>query len=239
MDREYVHTYWDPGTFDNRFIVEHMRDKYVKACQEIGIPSKPINTDYYILPKYIYENVPSCEKDIDYLFVGNMVFIGMYPHKGVKNRRWVIEFAKNNFNAKSYFCNISCKMRHMSMKQLGYVWQKLGVYDMSYEDSDLYLNVKKIKPKLRCSYDAEYYTRMSRSKFCLCPAGDLFWSSRFVEAIMCKCIPVISRHEESYRSFAESKLDYRYYLRDEKHVYRQDWVEHNYNIFAKYHTLTK
>ena len=95
MDREYVHTYWDPGTFDNRFIVEHMRDKYVKACQEIGIPSKPINTDYYILPKYIYENVPSCEKDIDYLFVGNMVFIGMYPHKGVKNRRWVIEFAKN------------------------------------------------------------------------------------------------------------------------------------------------
>ena len=61
---------------------------------------------------------------------------------------------------------------------------------------------------------------------------------RFYECLMCKCIPIVNSVEETYRSEVESKLDYKYYLSsDTDFVYREDWVEHNYNIFLKYHTL--
>jgi hypothetical protein len=39
-------------------------------------------------------------------------------------------------------------------------------------------------------------------------------------------------------SIWESKLDYKYYLvNDKEFIYREDCVEHNYAIFLKYHTL--
>ena len=55
---------------------------------------------------------------------------------------------------------------------------------------------------------------------------------------MCKCIPIVNTVEETYRSKEESKLNYKYYLSSDKEfVYREDWVEHNHNIFLQYHTL--
>ena len=51
-------------------------------------------------------------------------------------------------------------------------------------------------------------------------------------------LDTVNSVEETYRSEAESKLDYKYYLSsDADFVYREDWVKHNYNIFLKYHTL--
>ena len=79
---------------------------------------------------------------------------------------------------------------------------------------------------------------MCKSKFCLCPAGDAKWSMRFIEAIMCKTIPIVNEVKESYRSEEESKLDYKYYLTSDKEfIFREDWVEHNYNIFLKFFLL--
>jgi hypothetical protein len=64
------------------------------------------------------------------------------------------------------------------------------------------------------------------------------WSMRFYECLMCKCIPIVDKVEETFRSVEESKLDYKYYLTScPEFVYREDWVEHNYNLFIKYHTL--
>ena len=61
---------------------------------------------------------------------------------------------------------------------------------------------------------------------------------RFYEALMCKCIPIVLKREETYRSREESELDYRYYLAsDPEFIYREDWVEHNYALFMRYHTL--
>ena len=87
-------------------------------------------------------------------------------------------------------------------------------------------------------FDKDYYDIMSKSKFSLCPAGDSMWSMRFYDAIMSKSIPIVNHYDETYRSLAESKLDYKYYLvSDKEFVYREDWVNHNYELFLKYHTL--
>ena len=61
---------------------------------------------------------------------------------------------------------------------------------------------------------------------------------RFYESLMCQCIPIVDTIEETYRSEEESQLDYKYYLSSDKEfVYRNDWVEHNYELFLRYHTL--
>ena len=60
---------------------------------------------------------------------------------------------------------------------------------------------------------------------------------RFYEALMCKSIPIVNNKNETFRSKAESELNYKYYLTTEQHVYREDWVEHNHGVFLKYHTL--
>ena len=61
---------------------------------------------------------------------------------------------------------------------------------------------------------------------------------RFYECLIGKCIPIVDIVEETYRSKEESNLDNKYYLSsDYDFVYREDWVEHNYNIFLQYHTL--
>jgi hypothetical protein len=61
---------------------------------------------------------------------------------------------------------------------------------------------------------------------------------RFYEAIMCKAIPIVNKFKESYRTKAEKKLGYKFYLTsDKKFIYRKDWADHNYNLFLKYHTL--
>lgn len=86
-------------------------------------------------------------------------------------------------------------------------------------------------------FDTQYFQQLANSKFTLCPAGDNFWSMRFYEALMCKSIPIVHTPEETYRSNAESELDYRYYLSTDAHIYREDWVAHNYELFLRYHTL--
>ena len=53
---------------------------------------------------------------------------------------------------------------------------------------------------------------------------------RIDEALMYKCIPVVNTRDETFRSEAESQLDYKYYMPEDSIEYRQDWVDHNYKI---------
>ena len=78
---------------------------------------------------------------------------------------------------------------------------------------------------------------MTKSKFTLCPAGDVTWSMHFYEALMCRSIPIVNSANETFRSKEESKLNYKYYLTIDHIVCRDDWVKHNYKIFLRYHTL--
>lgn len=85
--------------------------------------------------------------------------------------------------------------------------------------------------------DNEYYNIMASSKFGLCPdgcdvraGGKYKWSYRFLESIMCGSIPVVSSYDISMDGF-------KFYYEKDEHVFREDYVIHNLNLFLKKHTL--
>jgi len=63
------------------------------------------------------------------------------------------------------------------------------------------------------------------------------WSMRFYEALMCKAVPIVSSKEETYRTDAESRLDYKYFLNTDELKFDVSLVEHNYQLFLKHHTF--
>lgn len=206
---------------------------YEEACREKGIRARPMNKNFAIFPKSFYKRAAELPqaKTIDFIFIGSFAFPPpqKYQEVGLRNRKWTIPFAKKHFTAKSYFVNTT-KHRHLKKK-----WVALGNFDNTFKVKNPL--VPKYDDKNRHKFDAEYFRKMCASKFCLCPGGDKIWSMRFYEAIMCKCIPIVRVREESFRSVEESKLTYKFYYSNETFVYRQDWVDHNYKIFLKYHTF--
>lgn len=199
---------------------------YKEAHQEKEIAiSKKINQAYAIYPKRFYKNIDySLERKYDFIFIGGF----KTDRATLKNRKWIIPFIKKKFNSKSYlqFTDKKTKNKH----------KKMGNYDVTHKVVGFV--PKEVKICKRNLFDKNYFDTMSSSNFCLCPAGDIMYSMRFYEALMCKTIPIINVRAESFRSKAESKLDYKYYLAsDTDFIYREDWVEHNYNLFLKYHTL--
>ena len=63
------------------------------------------------------------------------------------------------------------------------------------------------------------------------------WSSRLYECLMCRVIPILNM--DSFRTCEETQLKYKFYLdTDTNIIYREDWVEYNYNLFCLYHTLS-
>lgn len=212
---------------------------YIEAYKELSIPvsEKDIDHSYAIYPKRFYRSINlNLNKKYDFIFIGAFSFMGpKSQEKGYNNRKWSIDFAKKNFTDNSLFINTT--KNHM----LPYKWSKLGPYDQTLETNPNDIMCPKyMHKKKRNIFNKKYFDSLSQSKFGLCPAGDCMYSMRFYECLMCKCIPVVDRVEETYRSEAESKLDYKYYLTsDNDFVYRDDWVDHNYNIFLKYHTLER
>jgi hypothetical protein len=198
--------------------------RYKKAHEEAGIKIKNIVTSYAIYPKSYYSAVANIgfEKDIDFVFIG---MIGKNNNVCV-NRTWLFPFARVFFTDKSYFKDTTNPLDYKSN----------GVYDRTLEGGGFI--PRKYADAEACKFDTSYFKILARSKFSLCPAGDCPWSMRFYEAIMCKSIPIVKYKWETWRSYEESKLDYKFYLADAKEfIYREDWAEHNYALFMKYHTL--
>mgnify|MGYP000870707868 CR=1 FL=1 len=103
-------------------------------------------------------------------------------------------------------------------------------------------------------FDESYYKLLCNSKFTLCPAGCCcvntsfskeedrtcknpktccLWSYRFFEACMCDSIPII----ENLESIHESMHGFKFYFSNEEHIYRQDWVDRNRELFIERHIL--
>ena len=181
--------------------------------------------DYAIYPKRFYKTVAkySKEKDYDYCFIGALCI----DKNTLKNRQWILKFISESFTASSYLQFTDSKTKE------GY--QELGSFDYTLRRKGLV--PKELPRRRRNSFDKEYFKNLSKSKFTLCPAGDSRWSMRFYESLMCKSIPIVSSKNDTFRTKAESMLDYKYYLASDDHIYREDWIEHNYEIFLKYHTL--
>jgi len=186
---------------------------------------RPICQDFALYPQRFYKTV----EKLDHKKTINFCFIGAYKidNKTVENRKWILDFIRNNFTDSSYlqFTDKKTKENYQSMGNFDYTLRRSGF-------------VPKEHPiKMRNRFDEHYFKQLSKSQFTLCPAGDAMWSMRFYEALMCKSIPIVNNANEIGRSRAESELDYKYYLTSEQPVYREDWVEYNYEIFLKYHTL--
>lgn len=183
---------------------------------------------YALYPRRFYKNINTCfDKEYDFIFIGGLM---RSSTKVWGFREWIIEFIKKNFNSKSYlqFTDAFTLENH----------KPFGDYDFSLSRSGFIPRNEKFQN--RGFFDKNFFSNMQKSKFCLCPGGDCQWSMRFYEALMCKCIPIVQTKSETFRSIEESRLDYKFYLSDEQDFYyRSDWVEHNYNIFIKYHTLER
>jgi hypothetical protein len=197
---------------------------YYESHQEKNMEIKKCDKSYAIYPKRFYKNINPDSKVYDFCFIGGL----NTDKETLFNRKWIIPFLQSNFTNDSYLqlTDKITKTNHISYGNFDYTLSKNGFVPKEHPYKD------------RNFFDENYFNVMGKSKFCLCPAGDDMWSMRFYEALMCKCIPIVNTVEETYRSEAEAKLDYKYYLSsDNDFIYREDWVEHNYNIFLKYHTL--
>ena len=198
---------------------------YNKALIEKNKNTNEYNTDYAIFPRKMYKKLirNNEEKIYDYCFMGGL----NTDSKTIKNRAWIIEFIKENFTSNS-FLNFTDKKTIKNHTTLG-----------EYDKTGLITGfIPKEHPVEERNFnDSDYYNILCKSKFCLCPAGDSIYSMRFYEAIMCKCIPIVYTPLETFRSKAESKIDYSYYLTTDKHEYSINNVKHNLGLFIKYHTL--
>jgi hypothetical protein len=188
-----------------------------------------INKAYAIYPKRFYEKVNNyhallSEKKYDFVFIGGL----NTDMLTAQARQWITPFIRTYFNENSYlqFTDKQTKQNGVSFGSFDYTHLKSGLIP------------KQMPINFKATFDENYFKIMCQSKFCLCPAGDVPWSMRLYEALLCKAIPIVHKEKESYRSIEESKLGYKFYLTtDKEFVYRLDWVEHNYNLFMKYHTL--
>jgi len=85
----------------------------------------------------------------------------------------------------------------------------------------------------------DYFEKMCKSKFILCPAGDSSWSFRFYEVLMCKSIPIVESWHHTYRTREEADFNYKYVLYQdiENDIICDDYVNINTNIFENNHLL--
>jgi hypothetical protein len=207
---------------------ESYNELNINEKKKINIENKE---DYAIYPKRLIEivnKIPKIKK-YDYCFIGAFSFTKGQNY-GYNNRKWIIEYSKNNFTNNSFFVNTT------KNKDLDFEWKLLGNYDYTFDNNYNFYVPKYMNDKN--AFDINYYKIMCESKFCLTPAGDCDWSMRFYEALLCNCIPIVNKKNETFRSYKEKLLDYKYFLtNNNKIIYNKEWINHNYNLFIKYHSF--
>lgn len=170
------------------------------------------------------------DKIYDYCFIGSI-------NSCSERRQWVIEFAKKYFTNNSIFINTDNNPR----------WQSLGPFDYSNKGIGFCPKSKPNNQSKSVQYrivheNIKYFQKMSRSKYCLCPAGDSSWSFRFYEVLMCKSIPIVESWHHTYRTKQEATLNYKYILYQNiedtiRDINYEEYVNENTKLFQEYHIL--
>lgn len=92
-------------------------------------------------------------------------------------------------------------------------------------------------------FNKGYFQDLASTKFTLCPGGCTYnepkhlsnnylkWTYRFWEACLSKSIPITNEPDERWHQ------DYKYYSLEDEHIYREDWVEHNFNLVKERHFI--
>ena len=208
---------------------------YNEAHKEKNITVDKINKSYAIFPKSFYKKINTYylknpTKKYNFCFIGGL----KTDRITYRNRKWIIPFAIKYFTRKSHLQFTDRKTKQIYIKK---GIKRLGKFDYTLFKNGFVPKEVKLKEN-KNFFDENYFLTLCDSKFCLCPGGDSPWSMRFYEAIMCKAIPIVYKVKESYRTEAEKKLGYKFYLSSDKNfIYIKDWANHNYNLFLKYHTL--
>jgi hypothetical protein len=182
-----------------------------------------------IFSKKYYDDINELnhEKKYDYCFIGSI-------NSCYEKRKWVIEFAKNNFTNNSIFINTDNNAEWELLGSFDYSKLNIGFCPKNLPD----YQSKKVQYRI-VKDNIEYFEKMCQSKYCLCPAGDAPWSFRFYEVLMCKSIPIVESWHHTYRTKEESNINYKYilYQNIEKNVNIYDYVTENTKIFENYHLL--
>lgn len=88
-------------------------------------------------------------------------------------------------------------------------------------------------------FNRDYFQQLYSTKFALAPggcsmndpkykdSGKLVWTYRFWEAVLAKAIPITNEPDLVLHS------GYKFYTLEDEHIYREDWVEHNFNKLKK------
>jgi hypothetical protein len=202
---------------------------YVEAFAERGIvvrTTEDIDKRFAIYPRRFYGAVEEIgwRKFRDYTFIGAF----RIDPKTEKRRAWIIPFARQNFGERSYlqFTDRATRRAHESLGSFDHTLRAEGFVP------------KELPLSERNKFDEHYFRVMCSSQFVLCPGGDENWSMRFYEALMCKAIPILS-DRTAFRTAHEAQLPYKYFLVGEKITYREDWAEHNHEVFMQHHTLER
>jgi hypothetical protein len=244
--------------------IDYMWDWRRLATEENPNSKKitPAAEDYAIYPRFLVDAARDIgfDKAIDFSFMGSfrrhLNEQEEYTNKGLKTRGWIFDFMIN-FTNNSFFkrvghpdgwenkgepwdyTDLPPRMDNkfgQKITELGFSSERAGEL---YKKMDNY--AEKNAQQLGYEFpgmDLPYLLVMCSTKFALCPAGDMPWSMRFYESLMCKAIPIVKKESETFRTIQESNLDYKYYLHNDHNIiYREDWAEHNYKLFTQYHTL--
>jgi hypothetical protein len=161
------------------------------------------------------------DKTYDYCFVG-----GLYRPETYPNREWILDFARHRFTDRSYLLVTDGEDGH----------ERLGAYDRTGLERDVFVP-KLAPPDERAFFHDHFFRVLRHSQFTLCPAGDVPWSMRFFEAIMCKSIPIVSDPAHVGRNELERAIGYQVYFRDNDHVYDDAIVHANFRRFLRHQTL--
>jgi len=199
---------------------------YLEAFSELGITRSPDDIDkrFAIYPRRFYRAVEQIgwRKSRDFCFIGAFKI----DPRTAQRRAWILPFIQTHFGSRSYlqFTDRATKRDY----------QALGAFDHTLLAEGFV--PKEVPVSRRNMFDEHYFRVMCSSEFVLCPGGDENWSMRFYEALMCKAIPILP-DRTTFRNEHEAGLPYKYFLADEEISYREDWVEHNYTLFMRHHTL--
>lgn len=198
-----------------------------RAFQEAGLPCPAIDEraapTALLYPQSFVDavNAMSGARTHDYCFMGSLYRSDTFEH-----RRWILGFAERRFTDRSYLLISDGEGEHT----------RLGPFDHTGDTQGVFVP-RHLPPEARDHFNDAYFRVLRSSQFTLCPAGDLPWSMRFFEAIMCRSIPIVSDRQHVGRNDLERSIGYHVYLPDDQHRYDEALVEENYRMFLRHQTL--
>jgi hypothetical protein len=199
-----------------------------RAYEEEGLPWPDIDERVaptaLVFPRSFVEaaaDLPG-DKAYDYSFMGSLYRPELRAH-----RAWVLDFVRERFTERSYL---------LSSDDDDGAHPRLGGFDHTGQRDGVFVP-KEVPEMERDFFNPAYFGVLRRSQFALCPAGDLPWSLRFFEAVMCKAMPVVVDPLHTGRNELERAIGYNVCLADSEHVYDEDAVEENYRRFLRHQTL--